>query len=210
MIGQGDFSLIQYLMAALGVYSIDRAMWFVYIIIYSYLAFLISKSIFNIVTDTTKVVLAYITFIAILHIVLYCVDAPIHQYRSLWALALGMVMFAVENKWKNKTIQAIIVIVAFCGLMISTALIERNVILCAFAILVPLTIVLVNPLFRYVHMKDKSMIALLASSSYVMYLVHCKFLTMEWWYIGYKSAFLVVLLSFMSGLIYNKLILYKK
>lgn len=210
MIGQRDYSFMQYVMSALGVYSIDRAMWFVYIVIYSYGAFLISKTVFNIDTETIKVALVYISFIVILYTVLFYLNAPIHQYRSLWALALGMVLFVVEKMGIGKIIQVTIFALAFGIFILPTALSERNIILCAFAFLVPLSIVLVNPLFCHIHLKDKSVIELLALSSYVMYLVHCKFLTLEWWYMGYKSALLVVLLSFMSGMIYNNMKLQKK
>ena len=95
-----------------------------------------------------------------------------------------------------------VVVLAFVILILPTTLIERDVILCAYALLVPLSIVPFNPLFSYIHLKDKSVMVLLATSSYVMYFVHCKFLTLEWWYIGYRSALLDVLLSFVNGLVY--------
>ncbi len=203
LIGQQKYDIVDYIMSVFGVNVIDAAMWFVYIIIYSYLAFLVSKTLFNIQKQTGKLTIIFIALIAILFAILYYIKVSPHIYRSLWGIALGAILFWVEKRSVNDKPRFAIMVVAFFVFFIPIAYLERNNSMIQFGILIPLCIIVFRYISFYYSIRSKSAISLLSSLSYIMYLVHVKILTLQWWYIGYQSALFSVLLSIMIALLYK-------
>ena len=204
LIGSREFGIMDYILSVVGIKSIDAAMWFVHVIIYAYASFLVSKCIFDIQKKTLKFTMLFVSLIYLLSIILYIIDAPIHFYRSLWALSLGAILFLIENKVKNTSLRIIYGFFVFTVLLTPIAAIERDVWIVMFACLIPLSLLLLKNIVKYIELKQSSAISLLAGMSYVMYLIHVKLLTLEWWFVGYQSAFLVVLLSLMFAMIYEQ------
>ena len=205
LIGSNHYDLIDYLISALGLKEIDAAMWFVYIIIYSYVAFLVSKMLFSYTYQTGKAVLLFTLLVAFLFVVLFVLKVPTHIYRSLWAIAFGAVLFWTEKRFDNLLKRCGIMVVAFVILLSPIVYIERNMMMLLYASFIPITIIVVGCVNRYFEIKKNSAIALLSSCSYLIYLVHVKVLTLQWWYIGYRSALLAVLLSLMAAMLYKEI-----
>ena len=205
LIGSNHYGLLDYLMSALGLKEIDAAMWFVYIIIYSYIAFLVSKMLFNYKYQTGKTVMLFTALVAILFFVLFILKVPIHIYRSLWAIAFGAVLYWIEKRFDTILKRCVIMVIAFVILILPIVYIERNMIMLFCAIFIPITLIGVGCINRYFEIKKSSIIALLSSCSYLIYLVHVKVLTLQWWYIGYRSALLAVLLSLLAAMLYKEI-----
>lgn len=66
-----------------------------------------------------------------------------------------------------------------------------------------------NRLFCRFSLRKGNFITMLAGISYMVYLIHIKVLTIEWWYIGYKTLLLslavIVLLSYLFSKILRKI-----
>lgn len=201
-IGQHHATLLDGLKYALGVESLDGAMWFVGVTIVSYVAFLLAKQLVmpnKGITEKRKAVfIAYLTLLTAFAAFTYWQQFPAHYYRNLWALAFGMAvalwekeLLATSKKQKVVLWLALnVVVMTWLWITSSGGWIYMLFVNAALA-----TVPLFNKLFKHYSLGNPSPIVWLATLSYMVYLVHCKLLTLQWWYTGYNSALAVVAAS---------------
>ena len=85
----------------LGTKSLDRAMWFVGVTLYSYTAFLLSKLLLpskSLMEKRGVILLSYTVLILFFAAFTYWKQFPAHYYRNLWALVLGLMIALYEKE----------------------------------------------------------------------------------------------------------------
>ena len=188
-----------------GFKSFSSSMWFVGVTFYSYVAFGIAKFIgtsdckFDLMNKKAQVITIYTALLCAFAIFTYNFpeEFPAHYYRNLWALWLGMIA-AFYEKWilSNGIFNKALSFLLMNALMVVWLTITSSgyKMYYIFANIAIISIILSNIVFRKYSLKPNSIICKLALLSYCIYLVHGKVLTVEWWYIGYNSVILVVVL----------------
>lgn len=66
-----------------------------------------------------------------------------------------------------------------------------------------LSIWILNHILSFYQLKKDSPVMLLSALSYVIYLIHASVLTVEWWYIGFRSVLVAVVCSVGMAYIYK-------
>lgn len=213
--GTGQYGLIDYMLLALGFKELDGIYWFLEVIVYSYVAFLITKSIFDIEKKRICSFLMYSAFIAIFGFVTYKLNFPAQYYRNLWPLILGCYIAMFEKRMlpnrgniKN-IILALIILNAFFVFYVKVChdLSLKAFILIDIALAIPF---LLNILLAHFIISRKSLLFKISGLSYLIYLWHTKMLNIEWYYMGgYKSVLIIVLMailmSYLTSMIARKI-----
>lgn len=207
-IGNHQKGLLDFFYYIIGIESFSGSMWFVGVTLYSYLAFFICKSFFNIGNQRFKCFVTYLLLILSFAIIVFILEFPLHFYRNLWALALGMLLALYEKEYLSKSRLQRVVIYVLGNITVYTYLLlsstgDAKYLL--FANLGVLSISVFNQIFKRYSLSENSVITTLAALSYVVYLVHGKVLTVEWWYIGYSSVIVAVIASITFAYIYSKI-----
>ena len=137
---------------------------------------------------------------------------PAHYYRNLWALVLGLWLSLygksiVRCSFKCSVLAAIALnVLVYIWLRITHS---GDFIYLFFANVALVSLWLSNRLFLSFSLRKGNFITMLSGISYMVYLIHIKVLTIEWWYIGYKTLLLplavIVLLSYLFSKILRKI-----
>lgn len=187
--GTGQFSLIDYILLTLGLKELDGIYWFLEVIVYSYVAFLITKSIFDIEKKRICSFLMYSAFIAIFGFVTYKLNFPAQYYRNLWPLIFGCFIAIFEKRMlpnrgniKNIILALIILNVFFVFYVkVCHDLSLKAFILIDIALAIPF---LLNILLAHFTISRNSLLFKISGLSYLIYLWHIKMLNIEWYYWG--------------------------
>ena len=138
-------------------------------------------------------------------------DFPAHYYRNLWVLVLGLWVALYENEILKKSLENkmgpyfIVNVLMILWVFITSSGDKYYVI---FVNLGFFSILLSNELFKKFSLKRNSMILYLAGISYYIYLIHDKVLTITWWYFGYISSILIVIVCLILSIITNRFVNY--
>lgn len=144
---------------------------------------------------------------ALFAFVTFELDFPAHYYRNLWALPLGLWLALYGNKAQGFTVKKTIVTLIELNMMIFLWLkitSSGNIMYLVFSNIALGSIWLCNRLFDRYSFKKGSLIVILAGLSYYVYLIHIKVLTIEWWYIGYKTLLLPLIIILILSFVYSK------
>lgn len=218
-LGQQGLIISDVLRYIVGLKTFDGAMWFVGVTLYSYLAFGLSKTICykryggaNLDGAKSRLMLNYCLLLLVFAIITYCLDFPAHYYRNLWALVLGLWLSLYGNLLSGHSVRYRLLILIFINVLIYVWLRitkSGDIIYLFFANLGLVSLWFCNRLFYRYSLKKSNFITFLAGMSYMVYLIHIKVLTIEWWYIGYKSLLLslvvIVVLSYLFSKILRKI-----
>lgn len=209
-IGQHKSGLIDMLYYLIGIKTFDGAMWFVGVTVYSYVAFGLSKYASKGVQNCgaqKRVFIIYCLLIALFAFSTFELNFPAHYYRNLWALPLGLWLALYGNKVQGFTVKKTIVTLIELNMMIFLWLkitSSGNIMYLVFSNIALGSIWLCNRLFDRYSLKKGSLIVILAGLSYYVYLIHIKVLTIEWWYIGYKTLLLPLIIILILSFVYSK------
>lgn len=216
-IGQHRGGLADMIGYVVGAKSLDGAMWFVGVTLWSYVAFLAAKVFVSRVCGKTVedgrgiVISIYVTLILCFALVTYILHFPAHYYRNLWALVLGIWLALYEKDVMAKSL---------CWRMVAFMLVNAGVygwlmltrsgdmVYLVFANVGFLSILAGNAIFSRRQIKPGSGVAFLAAVSYLIYLVHGKVLVLEWWFVGYESATLAVVASVLLAYLFSRIVKY--
>ena len=204
-IGGHEISLTDCLKWLVGINSLCGSMWFVGVILYAYMAFLVSKTLFSITNAKYKLFALYVILIVAFGIIAYLTEAPGHYYRNIWALALGLHFALYQGWWMKQSKSRLFLVYIGMNLLLMTYLLcfsELKMFYLVFANLGVISIFIFNKLFEYYQIKENSIITWLAILSYVVYLVHGKLLVIQWWYMGYTSISVIVIGSLLLAYLY--------
>ncbi len=218
-IGQHRLTVPDGVSYMVGLKTFDGAMWFVGVTLYSYLAFGLSKTIClkrfgggKIEDAKCSLTLLYSTLLVLFAVVTYSMGFPAHYYRNLWALVLGLWLSLygksiVRCSFKCSVLAAIALnVLVYIWLRITHS---GDFIYLFFANVALVSLWLSNRLFLSFSLRKGNFITMLSGISYMVYLIHIKVLTIEWWYIGYKTLLLplavIVLLSYLFSKILRKI-----
>lgn len=187
--GTEQYHLVDYVMLFFGIKEVDGAYWFLEVIVYSYLAFLITKSLFDLQSKKFYALSIYTILIALFGVFAYSQQLPAQYYRNLWPLILGFFMAINEDKLipKRDNIKMIISTILFVNIyFILYCKGVHDLSLKTFAnIDVVLVIIFgLSYLLRGYSILRNSLLSKIAILSYLIYLWHIKFLNLEWYYLG--------------------------
>lgn len=198
-----SLSIYEYIYLLVGIHQIDVVIWFVEVTLYSYLIFYISKSIFPIKERKNAFVFLYTFFILLFGLIALEMEMPAHYYRNLWSLIVGLVLAVYENDFIHRKKYFI----CFLGL-IMIYLITQCALLHEYIYIFPAIFAVVFIFVCDRFMKNRfiipgSAISKLAAMSYVIYLIHVKILNIEWYYLGYVSVLLPLIIVLLLAYIYE-------
>ena len=219
-IGQHVLTVSSGISYLVGLKTFDGAMWFAGVTLYSYLAFGLSKTIClkqfggggKIESARSSIMFVHSAFLILFAVVTYCMSFPAHYYRNLWALAFGLWLSLYGKSIDGCSVKCRALIAVAVNAMIYVWLRvtqSGDFIYLFFANVALASILLSNRLFYRYSLKKGNFITLLAGISYMIYLIHIKVLTIEWWYMGYHTLLLplavIVLLSYLFSKILRKI-----
>ena len=214
-LGQQGLIVSDVLKYIVGLKTFDGAMWFVGVTLYSYLAFGLSKTICyklgggNLEGAKSSLMLNYCLLLIVFATLTYCLDFPAHYYRNLWALVLGLWLSLYGNLLSGYSVKHRLLILIFINVLIYVWLRitkSGDIIYLFFANLGLVSLWLCNQLFHRYSLKKGNFITFLAGMSYMVYLIHIKVLTIEWWYIGYKTLLLPLVVIVVLSYLFSKML----
>lgn len=169
-----EYGVSDYFMCFINITKFDGAMWFVEVILLSYLVFFIAKSIFSIDNKRIKFLITYTLGIICIGVFYFLLDYPAHYYRNLWSLVVGMV-FALYGKYfvEHKWVIAVVCCCAFGYILIQSYMMEElwwYSMGCIYAI----TFILGGVFLSFYNVFAGSVVRVLGSASYFVYLIHEK------------------------------------
>lgn len=202
-----------------GCKTFSSSMWFVGVTLCSYLIFGIAKSLatingkYEVMNKRGFLLTIYILLLTLFAVFTYTRpdDFPAHYYRNLWVLVLGLWVALYENEILKKSLENkmglyfIVNVLMILWVFITSSGDKYYVI---FVNLGFFSILLSNELFKKFSLKRNSMILYLAGISYYIYLIHDKVLTITWWYLGYISSILIVIVCLILSIITNRFVNY--
>ena len=187
--GTGQYVFLDYVMLFLGIKEVDGAYWFLEVILYSYLALLVTKSLFDLKKKKAYALSFYTILITLFGIFAYYQQLPAQYYRNLWPLVLGFFMAVYENKLILRLCNIKTIIIT--GFLINIYFIFYTKVVhdlsvktfVGIDIVLFVTFILSYLLRKYAILKT-SLLSKVAILSYLIYLWHIKFLNLEWYYMG--------------------------
>lgn len=204
-IGSHELSVADAFLMVIGLHEIDGAMWFVWVTLYSYVIFYISKIVFSIRTQKIGFILLYTLLIAIFGLITIRFDFPAHYYRNLWALVLGMLLAVFEKDILiNKTMQISIIAGVTVFLLLQCFFLKEPFYFIS-AITALSAIVVSEKFISRRSIVPNSFIAMLSGVSYVIYLIHIKVFTIEWYYVGYVSVLIPLIVIVLFAYVFEYL-----
>lgn len=207
--GTGQYVFLDYVMLFLGIKEVDGAYWFLEVILYSYLALLVTKSLFDLKKKKAYALSFYTILITLFGIFAYYQQLPAQYYRNLWPLVLGFFMAVYENKLILRLCNIKTIIIT--GFLINIYFIFYTKVVhdlsvktfVGIDIVLFVTFILSYLLRKYAILKT-SLLSKVAILSYLIYLWHIKFLNLEWYYMGgYYSVILVTICSIVMAWLCN-------
>lgn len=207
--GTGQYVFLDYVMLFLGIKEVDGAYWFLEVILYSYLALLVTKSLFDLKKKKAYALSFYAILITLFGIFAYYQQLPAQYYRNLWPLVLGFFMAVYENKLILRLCNIKTIIIT--GFLINIYFIFYTKVVHDLSVktFVGIDIVLfvtfiLSYLLRKYEILKTSLLSKVAILSYLIYLWHIKFLNLEWYYMGgYYSVILVTICSIVMAWLCN-------
>lgn len=218
-LGQHRTNFTDILIYIVGCKNFSSSMWFVGVTLCSYLVLGIAKSLatingkYEVMNKRGFILTIYILLLTLFAVFTYTRpdDFPAHYYRNLWALVLGLWVALYENEilkkslWNKMGLYFIVNVLMILWVFITSSGDKYYVI---FVNLGFFSILLSNELFKKFSLKRNSMILYLAGISYYIYLIHGKVLTITWWYFGYISSILIVIVCMILSIITNRFVNY--
>ena len=207
LIGQHRLSIMEYLGLVANGKSVSFHFWFVEVTLVSYICFFLSKSIFNI---GTKKVALFSTYAILLLTISVILMKTVHSFpylafvRNVPMMALGLFL-ALFEKSISKSVSRILtwfVLFNVLAAVYSVAL-EHSLVYVMYSDYALLSVYICTKILERYQLKKGSPIMVLSALSYVVYLIHASVLTVEWWYIGFKSALLAVAVSILFAYLYQ-------
>ena len=199
--GTGQYGFLDYVMLFLGIKEVDGAYWFLEVILYSYIVFLITKSLFDLKKKKAYALSFYSILIALFGFFAYYQQLPAQYYRNLWPLVLGFYLAIYENKLilKMDNVKAIILTVLLTNIyfVLYTKVVHDLSLKTFVGIDIALFVTfMLSYLLRKYSISKTSFLSEIAILSYLIYLWHIKFLNLEWYYLGgYYSVILIIVCS---------------
>ena len=163
----------------------------------------------NLEDAKSRLMLNYCLLLVVFAIITYCLDFPAHYYRNLWALVLGLWLSLYGNLLSGHSVKHRLLILIFINVLIYVWLRITNsgdIIYLFFANLGLVSLWFCNQLFYRYSLKKGNFITFLAGMSYMVYLIHIKVLTIEWWYIGYKTLLLPLVVIIVLSYLFSKIL----
>lgn len=168
---------------------IDGVLWYVQVTILSYLTFLLSKTIFSVVRKKLKCFFLYVSIIVSLYVLFKKADIAPMYYMNLWGLILGTGMALYEKQLVKYKYKAYLYLIVLSNIYLFPFLVsERYLAHFESANLALLVIFGLNEVFKKYSVRAHSTLVLLSSLSYMIYLLHIKVLSIEWYYFGWISV----------------------
>lgn len=167
--------------------------------------FYIAKTVFSIRARKIGFILLYTSLIAIFGLMTIRFDFPAHYYRNLWALVLGMLLAIFEKDiLGNRKLQTFIIVGVICFLLLQCFFLMEPFYFIAAVAALSATVVSEKFISRR-SIVPNSFIAMLSGMSYVIYLIHIKVFTVEWYYMGYVSVLIPLLVIIVFAYVYDYL-----
>ncbi len=207
-IGQHNISWTDIAKYFVGISSINGSLWFVGVTVFSYVAFFICKSIFDISAKRLMLTTCYTILLAAFGYTAYRLDFPAHYWRNLWALVAGVLLALYEREIMESGIKkklALLLSAEILATMYVYLTRSGGMDYIVFANFGVMAIFLSNELFKRMTISQGSYIALMAAISYEVYLIHGYVLPVEWWYTGYFSCAVTVVFCVACAGVYYKL-----
>lgn len=199
LIGQHQLEMSDYLKLIVNGKELSFHFWFVEVTIISYIYFFIAKSAFNVCKHrmmmlTTYTVLLLSTAIALM---LMVKSFPYLTFvRNVPMMTLGLLLALFEKDIMLKRSRLVICYVVFNIMTaVYTFMLEHSFTYVIYTNYAILSVWIFSIVLHNFELKKSSPIMLLSALSYVIYLVHASVLTVEWWYIGFRSALVAVVCS---------------
>ena len=189
-----------------GIIEIDSSLWFVWVILVSYIIFIFSKSIFDINYQKKQFLLTYIILILLYGLLCrFVISTPIHYYRNLWALVLGTIIALYEKELIINWIKGLLLLISVVIYLWAQIILMKEPTYFIYAIL-GLTMLLVMCLYTKTTTKPLSKyIVVLSSISYYIYLFHEKVFVFFNYYMGKTNVLPPLILIIIIAYIYNML-----
>lgn len=200
LISCGVMPLWKYPLLFVGIVSINPHMWFVCVIIYSYLLFYVIKRYIGL-NQKVFCLLAYLTGLILFTAFTYKIHYPAHYWRNLWALGIGFYLALYEHKllkhrWQLLQLLAVIEVylslyTMYSGDDVSYYMLNANI---ALAI-----IFIASWLFSKVSLRKHSFLSWFAGLSYVIYLIHGSMFNVQWYFWGHRSLWVIIISSVVTA-----------
>ncbi len=207
LIGEHKLGLAEYLGLVANGKSLSFHLWFVEVTIISYICFFLSKSIFNIYTKKVALLVTYAMLILGISVTLML---TVHSFpylafvRNVPMMIVGLFLALFEKSLVKSVSKVMIWFVLFNVLTsVYSFLLEHSLVYVMYSDYALLSVYVSTKVLNGYQLKKDSPIMLLSTLSYVVYLIHASVLTVEWWYIGFKSALLAVAASILFAYIYK-------
>ncbi len=207
LIGEHKLGLAEYLGLVANGKSLSFHLWFVEVTIISYICFFLSKSIFNIYTKKVALLVTYAMLILGISVTLML---TVHSFpylafvRNVPMMIVGLFLALFEKSLVKSVSKVMIWFVLFNVLTsVYSFLLEHSLVYVMYSDYALLSVYVSTKVLNGYQLKKDSPIMLLSALSYVVYLIHASVLTVEWWYIGFKSALLAVAASILFAYIYK-------
>lgn len=207
--GTGQYTFLDYVMLFLGIKEVDGAYWFLEVILYSYLALLVTKSLFDLKKKKAYALSFYTILITLFGIFTYYQQLPAQYYRNLWPLVLGFYVAVYENKLilrlcNIKTIITTVFCINIYFIFYIKVVHDLSVKTFVGIDIVLFVTFILSYLLRKYAISKTSLLSKVAILSYLIYLWHIKFLNLEWYYMGgYYSVILVTICSIVMAWLCN-------
>ncbi|WP_297700839.1 acyltransferase [uncultured Fibrobacter sp.] len=198
--------LIQKLGMCLGLIEIDGAMWFIWVTVVSYIAILISKSIFRLDKFPIGFFALYVALIVFSGVCFFIFELPAHYWRNLWALILGGGLAVLDIKSVRMTKMFLLAVCFITNVYLCIySVYMHDYVYMVFANMALISIFIVNELLKK-KLEFHSVITVLSGLSYWIYLIHIKVLTFEWYFVGYKDVFVPLFVIITMSFLFSKLL----
>lgn len=207
LIGQHQLEIVDYLMLILNGKSLSFHFWFVEVTLVSYIYFFIAKSVFDINKHRLMLFSSYSALlIATAVTLMLTIDSfPYLAFvRNVPMMLLGLLLALYEKEicHRKKNLLKLYITFNICTAAY-TFVLENSFNYTIYTNYAILSIWMLNNILSFYQLKKDSPVMLLSALSYVIYLIHASVLTVEWWYIGFRSVLMAVVCSVGMAYIYK-------
>ena len=207
LIGQHQLDMVDYLKLIVNGKSLSFHFWFVEVTLISYIYFFIAKSVFNI-KKHRLMLFAYYSILLTTTAVTLMMTIDSFPYlafvRNVPMMLLGLLFALYEKEICNSKASLLKIYIAFNFCTAAyTFVLEHNFNYIIYTNYAILSIWILNHILSFYKLGKDSPVMLLSALSYVIYLVHASVLTVEWWYIGFRSVLVAVVCSIGMAYIYK-------
>ncbi|MCE8780666.1 acyltransferase family protein [Bacteroides thetaiotaomicron] len=200
-IANGKWDVSDFLLACIGIKQVNFAYWFVYITLFAYIVFFIVKKYIGLERK-----FACVSIYAVV-LIIFGVIFGVQYFRNIWALILGLTVSVYEKDILKHPIRWVSIgFVLIAAYLFAYVVISRDggIILIISNMLAMVILLCCGCIGRFYRLKQGSIIAILASISYPIYLIHGPFMHLQWSMTrNHKSLLSLIFVSVIVSLLIN-------